>query len=241
MAIADPQPVNDAPAPVLPAFLTSAARLPCRIFVSWSIAGGLVSGGFLVAATTLAGEEVGSAAAQVAVFLWALGTGAGLAHGALFGYLARDLRRPPRQVLRDMARTLLWIVPGLFVSAVLTVWISLTGPVLRGVRPGVFEAVGIFGTWILGMVLLAWAAVEGSRGLRAIYRRWPDLRIASIAGSLAFAVLVTVFVVDPPEIWFTDLRVTGFGAVILAFGAAVWIALPVAIALVGLFRRRRGR
>ncbi len=239
MAMASPHPVPDVSAPTLPAFLTSAARLPCRIFVSWSIAGGLVSGGFLVAATTLAGEEVGSAAAQIAVFLWALGTGAGLVHGALLGYMARDIRRPARNVLRDMARTLMWVAPGLLVSAILTVWISLTGPVLRGVRPGVFEAVGIFGTWVLGLALLGWATLEGVRGLRAVYGRWPDLRFASGLASVAFAVLVTLFVVDPPEIWFTDLRVTGPGAVVLAFGAAVWIALPVAVAVLGLIRRWR--
>lgn len=225
--------------PTLPAFLTSATRLPCRIFLSWSIAGGLVSGGFLVAATTLAGEEVGSAAAQIAVLLWALGAGAGFAHGALLGYLARDVDRPSAHVIRDMRRMILWIVPALFVSVILAVWISLTGPVLRGVRPGVFQAVGIFGTWLVGLTLLGWAAVEGYEGLRILFRRYPELRAASVVGSVAFAVLATLFVIEPPRLWFTELRVTGPGAVVLAFGAAVWIALPVAVAVLVLIRRWR--
>lgn len=238
MASAKPHPLPTA-VPPLPAVLTSAARLPCRIFISWSIAGGLISGGFLVAATTLVGEEIGTATVQLSVLLWALGTGAGLAHGALLGFLARNLQRSREEVLRDMRRAVLWVVVGLSVSAILAVWVSFTGPVLRGVRPGVLETAGIFGAWLVGLPLVAWAALEGYRGLAAIYVRWPDLRIASFAGSLAFAALVTLFMIDPPEIWFTDLRVTGPGAVALAFVAAVWIALPVAIAVLGLFRRWR--
>jgi hypothetical protein len=59
--------------------------------------------------------------------------------------------------------------------------------------------------------------------------------------SVVFAVLVTRFLASPPEIWFTQFRVTTAGAVILAFGASVWIALPVMIALLGLAHRVFGK
>ena len=205
------------------------------------MAGGLVSGGFLVTATMLAGQEIGSAATQVAIFLWALGLGAGFAHGALLGYLARDRTRTRQAVFRDLARALLWVVPGAAISLILTVWISITAPIVQGVRPGVFEAVVIFGTWIAGLIVLAWAVMEGVQGLMAIYRMWPDLRLASVSTSVLFALLLTAFLVEPPQIWFTNLRVTGVGAVALAFVAAIWIALPVVILVLAVIRiRRRG-
>jgi len=57
---------------------------------------------------------------------------------------------------------------------------------------------------------------------------------------VAFAVLATAFVTVRPQIWWTDVRVAGVGALILAFGATVWIALPVVIAGLGLMHRFAG-
>jgi len=75
----------------------------------------------------------------------------------------------------------------------------------------------------------------------AAWQRWPDLRIASIVISVVFAVLATVFVTSHPQIWWTDVRVTGAGALILALGATIWIALPVVVAGLSLMHRVTGR
>ncbi|HSR40709.1 MAG TPA: hypothetical protein VLL48_01020 [Longimicrobiales bacterium] len=222
-------------------FFDAVRLLPGRILVSWSMAGGLVAGGWLIAATTLTGRLSSSSVPQMSGFLFFLGMGAGLFHGGLLGYLTRDPSRPRAEVLGVLARALVWIVPGLLLAWLAALWISLTAAVTRTPDSLPLGRAATSFAWAFGLAACGWAAWEGARGLMAAYRRWPDFRVASVLLSLVFAVLVTAFLISPPLIWFTEIQVTGLWAVVLAFGATVWIALPVMIALLGLLHRVTGR
>ena len=229
----------DASSPALNDFLTSVTRRPCRIVLSWGMAGGLIAGGFLVAATTLAGREAGSQLQNMIVLLFGLGAAAGMTHGALLAYLARCRTRSRAAVLRDLFHSLTFTTVGLVVSGVAAVWISLTAAIVGGPDARLLPTLGIGLAWLYGTAVCVWAAWEGLQGLQAAYARWPYSRTISILVSVVFAGLLTGFLLTRPEIWFTDLRVNGIGATILAFGATVWIALPVAIGGITLLHGRR--
>lgn len=237
---------DDAPLPAfadgrMHRFLDALRRLPGRILLSWSMAGGVIAGGLLIAATTLTGRMSSSSLPQLSLVMFFLGAAAGIAHGGLLGYLSRNPERTRTEVIGVLGRTLAWVIPALLVSWVATLWIALTASVLQGSGVSALAVVALFLSWLYGMGVCAWAGWEGLLGLIAAYRRWPDLRVASLIISVVFGILMTLFLSSPPEIWFTNLRVSSIGAVILAFGASVWIALPVVIAGLGLFHRVRDR
>jgi hypothetical protein len=215
-------------------------RLPGRIVLSWSMGGGIVAGGLIIAAMTLSDRLSSSALPEISLLLYLLGAAAGVAHGGLLGYLSRDPARTRSEVMGVLLRTLPWVFVGLLTTWVVALWISLTAAVLRSSQSGVPMVVGLFFAWLVGLAICAWALWEGIQGVVAAFRRWPDFRMASVVISVVFAVLATLFLTSPPEIWWTDFRVTGVGAVILAFGASVWIALPVVIAGLRLLHRVRG-
>jgi hypothetical protein len=216
-------------------FLDAGLSLPGRIVVSWPLAGGLVAGGFLVATTAFNGGGV----PQMTTLLFVLGAGAGLAHGLLLGYLCHDPARTRLQVLQTMIRAAIWVPPGLVLAWVAAMWISLTRDVVAESSAMGMGVVWLGLSWIFGVVVLTWAGVAGFQGAWAALHRWPHVRIAAVVTSVAFGILLTWFLTSPPEIWFTDLRVTSIGAVLLAFGASVWIALPVAIGTLELVHKIR--
>ena len=235
-AILDPRPPPPAGSRSAP-YVEALIRLPGRIVVSWSMGGGVVAGGLLVAAMTLANRLSSSGVLQLSLLLFVLGAGAGLAHGGLLGYLGRDPARTRTEVIGVLIRALPWAIPGLMASWAAASWISLTAAVVRGSVVGIPVVGGLLIAWAFGLLVCGWALLEGARGMIAAWRRWPDLRVASVVISVVFAVLATVFVTSHPRIWWTDVRVTGIGAFILALGATVWIALPVVIAALGLLHR----
>lgn len=218
-------------------FFDALTRLPGRIVVSWSMGGGVVAGGLLMAAITLSGRLSSSAVPQLSTLLFILGAGAGIAHGGLLGYLCRDPARSRSEVVGTLVRALPLAIPGLLLSWAAAFWMALTAAVIQTSGPGVLVLGGLLVSWVFGLLVCIWAAWEGIRGMVAAFRRWPDLRVASVVISVVFAVLATVFVTTHPQIWWTDVRVTGVGALILALGATVWIALPVVIAALGLLHR----
>ncbi|MBT8337295.1 MAG: hypothetical protein KJO11_11880 [Gemmatimonadetes bacterium] len=241
MATVPLHPTGDRSSPVPPPgthrFFNAAFSLPGRILVSWPLAGGLVAGGFLVAATTLSPQMTLSGVPQMTTLLFLVGAGAGLAHGALLGYLCHDPARTRVQVLRTMMCASVWVIPGLLLAWVATMWISLTTSMLVGSTPTILGMVWLGVSWLFGAAVLVWAALTGFQGIMAALRRWPGVRFSAAVTSIAFAVLLTLFLANPPEIWFTELRVTSVGAVFLAFGASVWITMPVVIVLYRLAQR----
>ena len=99
--------------------------------------------------------------------------------------------------------------------------------------------IGSAAAWVAGIAISAWGAVEGWRAFRATYDRWNESASGTILLSVTFALLAYAFTRTNPEIWGTDVRVVGVGAVILAFGATIWIALPVVAVTLHLLKRWR--
>ncbi|HZD05411.1 MAG TPA: hypothetical protein VE173_10845 [Longimicrobiales bacterium] len=218
-------------------FVGALNRLPARIVVAWSMGGGVVAGGLLIAAMTLSERLSSSGAPELSAVFFLLGAGAGVAHGGLLAYLSRDPSLSRTEMLGVLLRALPWAVPGLLLSWAAALWMSLTAAVLQTTEPGLLAVGGIVVAWLFGLTVCGWAAWEGVQGVVVALRRWPDLRVASVVISVVFAVLATTFVTTHPQIWWTDVRVTGAGALILALGATVWIALPVVIAGLGVVHR----
>lgn len=207
-----------------------------RVAISWCMAGGVVAGGLLVVSITLAGRLSAGGISVVAATLFVMGAAAGLVHGGLLGYLARDPGVPRKDAFRQLGLAALWLIPALALSGLAAMWMSLTAAALSGSLPATATAGVAFG-WMLGLALCAWAVAEGWMALSRAFRRWPDYRWGALILSGVFGVLVAIFHTVRPEIWFTDLRVTGFGAIFLALVATVWIGLPVAIVLLRVWHR----
>ena len=211
----------------------------CRIALAWATSGGVAAGGALVAAVTLSGGMSSGTAPSVSLILFLMGASAGLVHGSLFGYIARDLQRTPREALRGILAAVVLAIPSLVVAWIAALWISLSAAALRPAATfGTRVGVGI--GWLIGLALFAWAAYEGVHALIRAFKRWPEYRVAAPVLSVIFAVLAVRFLSTRPEIWGTEIRVTGVGALVLALGATVWIALPVAIAVLYAVRKLLG-
>lgn len=209
---------------------------PCtRVTTSWGMAGGLVAGGILVAAVTLGGRISSSSIPVVSTVLFALGGAAGLVHGSLLGWLAHGQSHPPREVARWFGTALLLFIPGGVAAWIASLWIGLTAASLQIERPMVIG--GVVLGWAVGLAMTGWAIVEGVGSLRTIFRRRPRHRWAALAASGVFGLLVAAFHVLRPSIPFTDIRVAGFGGVLVALVASIWIALPVAVMALELLGR----
>ncbi len=211
--------------------------LCARVVISWTMGGGVTAGGLLMAAVTMQRPETAQAVLPATAVLFALGAAAGLAHGSLLAYLGRPPAVERRSALDTILMALVSLVAGLPVAWVVAAWISLTSSILVGRAGPVWPAIV---AWVGGLVICAWAVLEGSKALGNAFRRWPEGRTGAIVLSIALGVLVVVFHRFRPEIWFTHVRVTGAGAIALAFVATVWIAAPVVIVALHFLHRGHG-
>jgi hypothetical protein len=199
-----------------------------RLVLSWSLTGGTLAGGLLLLSVALAASASSGSAPSTTAILFALGALAGLFHGGVLAYLARDTDRSRLQVLVSEAlgaALLLVIVPFAWFAAL---HIALTPPFwARGAAP----RIGVVVSWTVCLSLWAWAAWEGWQAVCRAFLRWPERRVGSLILTGVLAVLVLRFLLEHPVIWGTDVQVKGPGALLLAIGATVWIALPIVLAL----------
>jgi hypothetical protein len=198
-----------------------------RVALSWSVAGGVAAGGFLLILSTAMGSGSGAGIPITSTALFAVGAVAGFVHGAILGLASRPPGVSHASSVRGLEWAALWAIPALLVAWVATLWLAMTTVALTTGRFSILLGAAI--GWIFGLGALAWAAVEGRSALGHALRRWPERRAGSVLVSLTFATLLVAFVATRPEIWWTDLQVSGFGAVLLALGATFWIVIPVVI------------
>lgn len=215
-------------------FLVEATRAG-RVALAWAMAGGVLAGGLLVTSVTLAGRMSSSIAISSSTILFLLGAGAGFVHGGLLGYLGRGLQCPGSDCLRGLAVAALLAVPAGAAAWLLSMYVSLTAASIA--TGDVALMVPVIAAWIGCSILFAWAAWEGWRALRNTFRRWPEYRVGTAFLLLILAALLISFLAERPEIWFTDIQLSGAGAVLLAFGATVWIAVPVVVVLMHLLHQ----
>ena len=202
-------------------------RFTAWMVVLWSTAGGMALGGFWVTLLVTSGRVSAISQMPVMGVFFVMGALLGLLHGALLGYFGRPTVTDHRRALQGLALGTAGSVPALAVAWIFTLWIGLTtsassveGPlVLVGIPVGWAGAVVV----CLGAVQKGWLAVQN------VLEHWSDARVAGSLLAGIFLLLAAVFLVVKPAIWWTDVRVSETGAVLLALGATVWIAGPLVV------------
>jgi len=110
--------------------------------------------------------------------------------------------------------------------------------------------IALLGHHIIGAAIsaLAWVAMAatvyfaGSTGLHAItlaYRRWPDRVPGTILVGATLVALLVGFAIQPPTIWFSDVRLRYPGAVALALAATFWFYGPIITVGLSVLRQSR--
>ena len=209
--------------------ITRGIGLSGRVVVSSTVAGGVLVGGFLVAAMTLAGRLSGNALLLTSGALYLLGSLLGFMHGAALGFLGRG-ETSVRRVAGQLGMAALYTVPLLAIGFIVTGWIAMTTTALYVGKVAGLAFVGL--GWLAGALMVVVALGYGWRALRATYARWAHAQLGTVLIAATFAALLVVFLADRPMLWGMPFRVTEVGAVLLATFATLWIGAPViAVAL----------
>lgn len=198
-----------------------------RVVISWSAAGGITAGGLLVGAAALSSPAMAATLLPLAPFLFLAGALGGLAHGSVLAYLGRPDGVAPTTALAAVGTGILFAIPALAVAWVATAWISLTSAVLtlHALPTSIVTALG----WALGLTICAWAVFEGWRASRNAFARWTESRPGALLVTGVGVVFAVWFVSYRPELWGTDIRVGGLGAILLAVAVTVWVAAPILV------------
>lgn len=199
--------------------------VPGKLAVSWAAAGGILGGGFLVAAMTLAGQLSGHALLLTSTGLFVLGAALGFVHGSVLGWMGRPKEMRARQALGALGMGAAYAVPALLVCWLVAGWIGMTAVALYAGKTAAIVGCGV--AWLVGLMVVALAAEQGWSALRSAYEGWTHARAATLLVAALFGGLLGVFLAEQPEIWGLQLRVTPVGAVLLAVTATLWLAGPL--------------
>lgn len=213
--------------------------LPGGVTVAFTMAGGVLLGGILVALMTLSGQLSGHGLFMTSTGLFVVGAAIGAVHGVTLGFLGRESGVSRRAAAGTIGRALLYAVLGAALAWLITIWVSLTFMAALTGRMGPTILVTV--AWLGAMAVLSWAAVSGLRALGNAYSRWPDRVMGSALVAASFAALLVSFLADRPEIWLARLRVTEVGAVLLASFLTIWVVGPVVTLSLRLVRELPGR
>ena len=215
--------------------LTRGLKAAGRVAVTWSAAGGLLVGGFLVAAMTLTGQLSGHALLLTCTGLFVVGAVLGFVHGAVLGWMGRPAGEPRRATLGSLAMAAAYAVPTLLVAWLIAGWVGMTSVALYAGKTAAIVGCGV--AWLVGFGLVALAAEYGWGALRSAYAGWSNARVATLLVVALFGGLLAVFLAEQPRIWGLELRVTPVGAVLLALAATLWFAGPIVTVGLGLLDR----
>ena len=138
--------------------ITRGIGLSGRVMVSATVAGGVLVGGFLVAAMTLAGKLSGNALLLTSGGLYLIGSLLGLVHGAALGFLGRG-ETSVRRVVGQLGMAALYTVPLLAIGFIVTGWIAMTTTALYVGKVAGLAFVGL---------TLNWATCTPCRRIKAI-------------------------------------------------------------------------
>jgi hypothetical protein len=201
-----------------------------KLAVSWAVGGGILVGGVLVAAMTLAGQLSGFGLLLTATGLFAVGGVLGFIHGGLLGWLGRPATESHRDALGSLGMGVVYAVPALLVSWLVAGWIAMTSVALYTGKIAGLIGCGL--AWLVGAALLVVAAEQGWSALRRLYAGWANARVATLLIGAMYGGLLAVFVAERPQLWGLPVQVTPVGAVLLATAVTLWLAGPaVAVAL----------
>jgi hypothetical protein len=156
-------------------------------------------------------------------------------HGAILGMYGRPEGTTPRQAWGAMVHGLLYLVPALLLGWLIAGWVAAMPIALNGdhIVAAIISALA----WV-GMAATVYFA--GSTGLHALtlaYRRWPDRVPGTVMVGATLIALLVAFAVEPPTIWFTNVRLTMPGAALLAIGATFWFYGPIITVSLSVLRK----
>jgi hypothetical protein len=163
--------------------------LTARVIGTWTVAGAVFMGGFLVAALTLAERLNANALLVTTAGLFIVGALFGCVGGAVIGVFGRPAGVSLRDCSRKLGIAALYTLPALAVGFLAAGWISMTTMALYLGRPLPLAGVGI--GWLVGFTMLAWAAVEGWTALHHAARRG-SMATAAAAAPIVLLVLTLV-------------------------------------------------
>ncbi len=212
--------------------------LSVRILLSWTMAGAVAAGGFFVAGLILARGDHGLLSPSGVLLLSLVGALLGLVHGSLLALVGHRPEVTTRHVMKRLVMGAVWAIPAFAVAGILAFWIAIGAQALAMSRPTLLVVLAAAAS-LPGIAICVWAAYEGRRAMRNAFARWPERRLGVPLLLLAFVTILVAFLVVRPEIWWTDVRVTPLGAVLLATGVTIWFAIPVAWIALHLLSRWR--
>jgi len=212
-------------------------ELPAAVAIAWSLAGGMLSGGAAVVLMIATGKLGGHLMLTASVTLFAVGAVVGLAHGVALGIFGRPEGASVRDTLNALVHGLLYLVPALLLGWLIAGWVAAMPLALSGhkVIGTAISAVA----WLAMVVTVFFAGSTGVRAARLAYRRWPHRVAGTAMVGAVFVSLVAAFLIQPPTIWFTGIRLSTPGAMVLAFVSAFWLYGPMITVGLWLVRRLR--
>ncbi|HSJ14726.1 MAG TPA: hypothetical protein VK939_09925 [Longimicrobiales bacterium] len=207
------------------AVLHAGVGLPGRVTITWTVAGGILAGGFLVAAMTLGGKLSGNALLLTSGALYLMGAFLGFAHGTVLGWFARG-EMTARQFLGRLGLAAAYTIPVLALGFIVAGWIAMTVVAMYLGKPVALG--GVVMGWVVGAALVLSAAGYGVAAAKQAFARWgAHAPLGTALTAATFASLLILFLAERPTIWGLQFRVTEVGAVLLAWIVAVWVAGPV--------------
>lgn len=215
--------------------VTRGIGLPGRVAVAWSAAGGVLVGGFLVAAMTLTGQLSGHALLLTCTGLFVVGAVLGFVHGAVLGWMGRPAGASRKSSLAGLALAAAYAIPALLVAWLVAGWIGMTSIALYAGKTAAIVGCGI--AWFVGLGAVAVAGENGWKALRNAYAGWSNARVGTLIVAALFGGLLAVFLAEQPRIWGLSLRLTPVGAVLAALAATLWLAGPMVTVSLGLLDR----
>lgn len=212
-------------------------ELPAVVAVSWAVAGGMGLGGVAVALLVMTEKLSAHALIAASAVYFIVGAALGLFHGALLGVMGRPDGWTVRQTIRSMLHGMIYLIPLLLLGWLGAGWAAALPIVIRGRH--LFAGAVTLAAWLLVLVAVVLAASAGLRAAKYAFARWPDRVPGSILVGATLVSLVTAFAIQPPTVWFFDLRLTGFGAMLFALLLTFWFYGPIITAGLALLRRLR--
>jgi hypothetical protein len=196
-----------------------------KVAVSWAVGGGILVGGVVVAAMTLAGQLSGFGLLLTCTGLFVVGGVLGFVHGGLVGWAGRPAEMSRREALASLGMGAIYTVPALLVSWLVAGWIAMTSVALYSGKVAGLIGCGI--AWLGGAALLVVAAEQGWSALSRLYAGWSNARVAALLVVALYGGLLAVFLAERPQLWGLSVQVTPVGAVLLATGVTLWLAGPM--------------
>ncbi len=212
-------------------------ELPAVVLIAWSVAGGLLLGGASVAGLLATDRLSAHAFLMMSVLLYMVGAGLGLVHGLALGIFGRAEGTTPRQAAGQMAHGTIYLVPALLLGWLTAGWVAAL-PIALHSHKILATGMLVF-AWVIMAGTAAFAVSAGLDAAKLAYRRWPDRVPGTIGVVATFLALAVMVMVRRPQIWFTDIRLSGIGAVVFVFAATFWFYGPIITTGLALLRRIR--